>query len=729
MKVFQSFPFIQQTGMTECGATCLGMIFKYYGYYNITPLLSQLAGTTTEGVSLYDLSEMAEEFGFATEAYEMQFESLNKIKLPCIAHYDGAHFIVIYKVTETHVWVADPAYGKDKINKEDFTNRWNGIVLTLEPTKEIFKNKDLEDAVAEFRRKRKSLFDKFYRPALNELRPTILRILLATAVLQVLGLAVPFFMQTIIDHVLVNQNKQLLMVVLWGMLAVFIVQVLFLYIRNILLVHFRVHFELNFFSRFFKHFISLKQSYYDANKKEDFMYRFQENITLRQLINPSVIESVIDVLFILVYIPILILYNGRLGMLALAFVMLYLTMSVFFTPKILRSIKKVFYKNIETLGSFLDALLGIQSVKLLSIEKEKFWEWKNKYKHALNYVIASEKKSILLHSIQKSIYYISHIAILWLGAFMAFNQEITIGQYLAISAIFLIVLNALNKLSGVWSNLTELSVSLNRLNDVLTQETEAHSHLEKVVNFDAFPITLSNVNFKYHPNQSHNILKDINLTIRQGENIGIVGRNGSGKSTLVKLLVNFYPQYDGSIKMAQHELKVLNLSSLRKKVFLFPQDIYVFNGTIMENIRYGHPAATVDEVIKAAEKADLTEFIHNQVLGYNYKIGDAGSNLSGGEKLKIGFARLFLSHPDVIILDEASSMLDIETEGKILNAVKSHFNNSTIISIAHRMQTLRSSDRIIVLDEGKIVEEGPHHTLMSITDGIYAGFMKTYISY
>ena len=715
--------------MMECGPTCLAMIFKYYGYYNITRLLSQMAEATTEGTSLYDISEVAEQFGFKSEAYEMRYEHFDKITLPCIAHYEGVHFIVVYKVSPTHVWVADPAYGKDKMTREEFLVKWNGIVLTVEPTPEIFKNKDLQEAVEEFRAKRKGLYKTFYRPALLSLRPVLTKILAATALLQILGLAVPFFMQAIIDHVLVNQNRQLLMVILWGMLAVFLVQVLFLYTRNILLVHFRVHFELDFFSRFFRHFISLRQSYYDANKREDFMYRFQENLTIRQLVSPSVIESVVDLAFVLIYLPVLLIYNLKLGLVAATFVVLYFSANVIFTPKLLRLVQKVFYRNVETLGAFLDTLLGMQSVKLLSIENHKFWQWKNRYKHALNVVMDSEKKGIVLHSIQRSIYFISHIAILWLGAYMTFRQEITIGQYLAITAIFLIILNSLNNLSVIYFNLTELSVSLRRLNDVLMQEPEQNNLLDKTNAFEIFPVQLSDISFRYQRDKGENVINHIDLTIREGEHIGIAGRNGSGKTTLVKLLLNLYPHYEGVIRMGPHNLQDLNLSVLRKKIFLFPQEIYIFNGTLIENIRYGNMEATIDEVMEAARLADLHAFVHGQHLGYNYRIGDVGANLSGGEKLKIGFARLFLSNPDLIILDEASSMLDVETERLIITNVKERFKGAAIISIAHRMNTLRTADRILVLDNGRIIEEGDHETLMAMPDGTYAGFMKTYVNY
>ncbi len=719
---------MQQRGMMECGTTCLAMIFKYYGYYNIQTLLVKLGEVTTEGTSLYRLAEVATQFGFQADAYEMGYENFSELKLPCIAHYGGDHFIVVYRVTADHVWIADPAYGKDKIAKETFIKKWNGIVLSVEPTPDIFKNKDLEETVTAFMTERKSLFAKFYKPVLSSLKKVIWEILLATAVLQALGLAIPFFTQTIIDNVLVNQNKKLLVVILIAMCGIFFTQILLLYVRNMLLVQFRVNFELDFFSRFFKHFISLRQKYYDSNRREDFMARFQENMNIRNLVSPTVIESIIDLLFVLFYIPILLFCNLKLGLLALGCVLLYAGVTVYYAPKMRALVYKVFYKNLETLGEFLDSLLGIKSIKLLSIESFKFWHWKNKYKKTLNTVLESEQKGIMLHSLQRSIYFFSQVAIFWVGAYMTFNNEITIGQYLSLTAIFVIVLNSLFNLSGIWYNLTELWVSLGRLNDVLIQETENTSVVQLADNFNTDKIVAKNLSFRYSEKNAHYILNGVNFEINRGEHIGIVGRNGTGKTTLVKLLMNLYPEYTGEIFYGTYEMKEINPLVLRKKVFLFPQDIYIFNGTITENIMCANLNASMEDVVKAAKLADLHDFVKAQYMGYNHKVGDTGSNLSGGQKLKIGFARLFLSNPDIIILDEASSMLDIESEKRILQNVKAHFNGKTLITIAHRMQTLKSADRIWVIDNNKIAEDGKHDVLMA-QKGLYHQFINTYIDF
>lgn len=728
-KLIRPFPFIEQTGMMECGTTSLAMIFKYYGFYNVQRVLAQIANVDTEGTNLYMLSHLATQFGFVAEGYEMEYDSLKEITLPCIAHYNGTHFVVIYRVNDLNVWVADPSYGKDKYSRSEFEKKWNGVVLTVNPTEYVFKNKDMLEMVETKRSESASLYRKFYQPVFKPRKKLLLQIIGATFLLQLIGLAVPLFTQTIVDEVLVHENQQLLYSILMGMAVIFLIQIAFLYVRNILLVQYKVYLEHDFFSKYFNHFISLFQSYFDRHRREDFINRFRENMRIRQILNPVLLQAFIDLIFVLGYIPLLFFYHIKLGMIALFLTTLFLIVAIATTPKIRSLANKVFFKDMVVLGQFLDVLLGINTLKLLGLERVKYMTWQNEYKRSLNTVLESEKVQTLFITIQRSIFLFSQIAIFWLGAYWVFMHELTLGQYLACITIFMIVLNALNNVSFLWIQMTELSVSVARINDVLIQDVEESDLLNqsKVPTIDS--IIIENLSFKYNTTTDALILERVNLEIKKGQKIGLVGRNGAGKTTLVKLLVNLYPEYVGKILLnGTIDIKMVDPKAIRRKIFLFPQDIYIFNGSIRDNILYANPSATNDDVIRAAKLADLHDFVKTQHLGYNQMVGDDGMNLSGGQELKIGFARLFVSNPDVIILDEASSQLDVETELKILGNVMEVFLDKIIISIAHRVNTLKKSDQIIVMDEGKIRATGSHDKLIE-EKGIYYEFMKTYVSY
>jgi ABC-type bacteriocin/lantibiotic exporter with double-glycine peptidase domain len=721
-------PMIKQTSMMECGTTSLAMIFRYYGLYNIKTLLSDLANVSTQGTNLYQLSELAELFGFETDAYQLDsYKNFEELTLPCIAHFEGNHFVVITKVTKTEVFINDPAYGKAKYSHQDFSKKWNGIILNLSPTKNVFKNKNAKELVEEFRSKQKKILKSFYLAILFPFKKILKQILLFSFLLQVLALALPIFTQTIIDKVLVYQDKRLLYAIMIGMLAVFICQILFVYVRNVLISQFKVQLELSFFSKFFNHFIYLTQSFFDMHKREDFINRFQENLKIRKILSPSVLEALVNFLFAIIYLIVLYLYSSTLALIASVFIVSYIVLAIRFTPTLQNLENKVFHENLKTMGGFMDSLLGILNVKTLGIEKLRFWRWKSDYQRALNTVLENEMVHIRMISLLKAFYLLSHVFVYWSGAFLAIKGDVSIGQYVAFITIFSLIMNSMNSVSMLWFMFTELSVTYTRMNDIFLQDPENHDILKQHTQINRPKIRLEKFSFKYPENPDQLVLKDLNFEIKHGEKVGIIGRNGSGKTTLVKLLVKLYEEYEGSIYIGENELKTMHPYYLRKKIFLFPQDVFLFDGTIKENIKYSNPDATIEDVIKAAKLADIHDFIKDNYLGYNLRVGENGVNLSGGQVLKIGFARLFLSNPDIILLDEASSALDVETEKKIMDNVYAHFKDKTIMVIAHRLNTLKKAERILVLDKGGLAEDGSHEELLN-SKGLYYSFMQTYLN-
>lgn len=723
----RSFKAIRQRDASECGTTCLAMILKHYGLYNLQATLRQLAHVSKEGTSLQTLSEMAETFGFRTQGYRADFELLSQLHLPCIAHYEGNHFVVVYKVGRNKVWVANPAYGADQLSRKDFQAKWNGVVLVLEPTSGVFKNKDLEELIQEQKEVERSVFRKFYLSLLYPFKFVLFEILAVSLVLQLLGLALPFFTQNIIDRVLVFQDERLLYATLVGMLGIFLTHVAFTYMRNLLLAQFKANFESGFFGNFFNHFLHLEQSYFDSHRREDLINRFQENLKVRRILSPAVLQPVVDLLFVFNFVVVLFFYNLTLASIASGFILALLGAAVFFTPRLRRLENKVFHENANTMTRFMDTLLGMQTVKLLSLERLKLWEWKRVYTKGLNRVLRTEQTYARLQSTVRGLYFLGQLTVYWVGALMALRGELSIGQYIAFVGIFTTVLMSLNNIFTLWPMVTEISISYSRLNDVLATSPERADLLGQRTDTGRIEkIELRDLSFRYTETGEKYALRNVNLTIRGGEQVAIVGRNGSGKTTLAKLLTKLYPEYGGKILVNDVDLRSIHPQSLRRKIVMIPQAVYLFHGTIYENIACGNPDATMAEVVEAAKLADIHDHIKGLYLGYNQVISEDNSSFSGGQRLKIAFARLFLTDPEVVILDEASSALDVETEQLIMNNLKRRFAGKTIISIAHRLHTVRGADRIVVLDKGGVVEEGDHHALLE-RKGLYHRFINTYL--
>lgn len=720
------FPFTRQRDSTECGTTCLAMIFRYYGLSNVQASLRQLAQVGQTGTDLYTLSEIAERFGFRSEGFQLAFESLREISMPCIAHVDGNHFVVLRRADDQHVWIADPGYGKERLTREEFERRWSGVVLTVEPTEEAFRSSELEELLQTQRQRKRAVLKAFYLSLLKPFRAVLLEVLAATGLLHLLGLALPLFTQVIIDEVLITKSQTLLLAILAGMVAILLTQVLLTYVRNVLITQFKVRFELDFFSNFFDHFIRLSQSYFDGFRREDFINRFHENLKLRKILSPAILQSLVDVVFIVVSLAVLFMYEVRLAAVAAGFVLFFVVATIIYSPKLRFLEEKIFYENLKTMGAFLDSLLGMQSIKLLGIEDLKFRQWKRRYTRALNKVLDAEQTQIMLQSMLRGAFFAGQVAVYWIGAFMAFEGALSIGQYFAFVTIFTAIMVSVDSVAVLWFLVTELSVTFTRLNDVFLQEPEQASHTAASWPENGATLRLERVSFSYAGSADEPVLRDINLEISPGERVALVGRNGSGKSTLVKLLVRLYDNYRGRIVAGAVDIRDIPLDVLRERVVMVPQDVYLFTGTIKENILYGNPEASMPAVVQAARLADLHDHVRELFLGYNHMVGEGGGNLSGGLRLKVALARLFLRQMDVLILDESSSVLDVEAERRILENVRNHYPDTTIITIAHRLQTVRSADRILVLDRGRLVEEGPHEELLR-QEGLYHRFVHSYV--
>lgn len=722
---FKSFPYIPQMGM-ECGTTSLAIIFRYYGIRNIQNLLAYLASVDETGTSMSSLIEVARKFGFEADGYKITYEDLQHVTMPCIVHTSGVHFMVLYKFDDKQVWLSDPSRGLRKLSKAEFEKIWSGATINMEATDLVFENHEMAELLQAVKENQNSVNKKYYKNPLKTYSRIIIEILVATFLVQLLALSLPVFTQSIIDNVFSTLNENLLYSILLAMFFIFLLHLAITYTRNMLVVQFKTKFELIFFGNFFRHFIYLEQRYFDSHSSEDLVFRFLDNQRLRQFLAPGTIRTFIDVTFIFAYLILCFLYSIKLAFLALILIVVYVSIMIWVSPKLKNAEYKATEASEKSLGSFLDTLLGILNVKMLGIEENRFSKWRNSQINSLNVSMDSEKLFVGLDSLLSTVHFFSQICIYWVGAYFVLQQELSIGEYVAFITIFMTILGQLHSASDLWTSLADLYVSFTRLNDILIQPIEQNESNEPSLIPKNPNLIINNLSFAY--NKSEYVLHNINLEIKYGEKIGIVGRNGSGKTTLVKLIAKLYNEYEGDISLSTVNIRNIQPKVLRKRIFVFPQDIFIFGTTIKENIKFGNPDASIEEVIEAAKKADIHEYTKSLYFGYNHIIGRGGTKLSGGQKLKIAFARLFLSNPDIIIIDEASSALDVESEAIILKNLYEKFANKTIITIAHRLNTLKSCDKLIVLDKGEVVETGSHKELIN-QDGIYSQFVKTYISY
>ena len=705
-----SFPFIQQHDETTCGTTCLMMVARYYGKNFSSNRLRELAHVDLSGSSLADLASAAEQLGFSTRGMKFDYSTLRSAHLPCIVHWQGYHYIVVYKMDEKHIWVADPALGLRKYDREYFSSNWKGITLILEPTP-AFERQE-ED---------RSSFKNFIQFVLPY-KLILFEIFMASFLLNLFGLATPLFTQNIVDKVLVHHNVSLLNVMLIGMLIVLIFRILTTIVRQYLIIHTSMKIDLRMLVLFYKHLLGLPLGYFKARKIGDFITRFGENLRIRNFMTNTALTIVLDTIMIIVYLSLMFYYNSQMTLLVILLIPLFIVITIIFTPVLRRLNIDSFAARTESESHLIESINAIDTIKAVNIEYPIRWKWENKFIKTLNIDFKLYNTGMYFHSIGDFIGTLSSALILWYGAHKVINGGLSVGELMAFVALMGSVITPINRIMMAWDNIQETLVSVDRLNDVFTAKTEfsesSEGEIGLILQRPKGEIIFDKVYFRYGGKENPYILSNINLKIPPGETVAIVGRSGSGKTTMVKLIARFYDVTEGKIMVDGYDIKSLNLSQLRKLVGFVLQENFIFNETIKENISLGDSEETMEKVIEAAKLANAHDFISNLGMGYETKVGESGLQLSGGQKQRISIARVLYSKPKIIIFDEATSSLDTESEQAIQKNLNAILKDRTAIIIAHRLSTVRRADRIIVLDNGEIVEHGNHEELMG-KNGLY----------
>ena len=698
--LWQTYPFIEQQSSSDCGAACLAMLCRYWGKTVSINYLREAIDVGRSGASLKKIAVAAENLGFQARPVRASLNRMMEQKNPWIAHWQGDHYIVVYRVKNNVFLVADPATGKLEISRADFLNFWTGFALLLEPTP------NLANAPTE----KRSLGRYF--SLLLPYRSIGLTIIIASILIQLLGLISPLFTQIILDRVVVSRSQSTLNALVVGMLLFGILGIGLGSIRSYLLSYLSNRLDLTMISGFINHALNLPLKFFESRRVGDIITRVQENQKIQQFLIENVLMSWLDFLTGFIYLGLMLYYNWKLTLLILLLIPPIIILTLAATPLLQKVSRARFNASADQNSALVEMMSGISTVKAVTAEKDLRWRWEELLTRQLNIQFKGQKLAINLGLLSNLINTVGSAALLWYGATLVIKGELSIGQFVAFNMMLGYIIAPVLVLVGLWDELQEVFISVERLNDVFDTEAETNFQNDKLV----LPqvqgeIELDNVTFRYDSDAETNILQNISVKIKAGQTVAIVGRSGSGKSTLVKLIQGLYQPTHGNIAVDGHNLQHVNLSSLRGQIGVVPQDCFLFSGTIMENITLYRPEFSLEQVIVTAKLAEAHAFIQAQALGYSTKVGERGDNLSGGQRQRIAIARAFLGKPPILILDEATSSLDTESERRFQENLTRLSRQRTTLIIAHRLSTVRNADCIIVLDRGAIVERGTHDEL------------------
>ncbi len=716
-RLIKRFPFIQQAEEMDCGAACLAMICKHYDIPMTLGKLREMANVTTEGATMDSIAKVGESLGFVTKGVRCTYNMMLNFELPFIAHWEGYHYIIVYGISKDHIWLADPATKFKKMSVSEFEKGWTGNCLLFSPTDNLARTAEKHSSWARF---------------IGYLRPfkrILVDMLLAAVIVQLLGLVSPLIIQNILDRVVVHQNESLLNLMIMGLAITMIFSQITEFLR-VYLSNFMIRkMDFSMMSHFYKHVLSLPISYFAKRKTGDIIARFQENNTIRRFMTENSINSIMNAMMVFIYFFVMFIYNVKLTLLLISFLPPIIIVMLVASPKYRDYARRTFYAEADSESLLMETLGGAETVKGMGIERTMRLKWEKKYAKTLDLRYRSEIFTNLVGAITEGLKAAASFALLWVGSKLVLSQNLTIGQLMAFNGLIGSVMNPVLGLVRVWDELQETLVAMERLGDVL--ELDPEQKPEDISSRIILPslkgdMKFEGVYFRYNK-ESPYILKNINMEIKGGSTVAFVGHSGSGKTTLAKLLVGFYKPDEGKISVDGYDMDALDMEYFRRNVGYVMQSNLLFSGTISENISMGDPNPDPRRITEVTKLADAHGFISNMPLGYEQTVGERGTGLSGGQIQRICIARALYHNPSFLIFDEATSALDSESESHIQMSMRHILQGRTAVLIAHRLSTIMNADKIFVLFEGGIVEEGTHQELLE-RKGMYFNLVKKQMS-
>ena len=709
------YAYVAQMDMRDCGVAALASIAKHYGSDFSLAHLRELAKTTKEGTTALGIVEAAKKMGFETKAIKanMDLFDMTDIPYPFIVHVNKEgklqHFYVVYKAKKDYLIIGDPdpSVKVTKMSKERFKQEWTGVAIFLAPAPSYKPHKDKKNGLLSF------------LPLILKQKTLITYIVLASLLVTLVNIVGSYYLQGILDEYIPNNMKSTLGIISLGLVITYILQQLMAFSQSYLLTVLSQRLTIDVILSYIRHIFTLPMSFFATRRTGEIISRFTDANSIIDALASTILSLFLDVSIVFIVGSVLVLQNIQLFLLTLVALPIYTVIIFAFLKPFEKMNHDVMQSNAMVSSAIIEDINGIETIKSLTSEELRYQKIDSEFVDYLDKSFKLSKYENVQTSLKHGAQLILNVAILWFGARLVMDNKISIGQLITYNTLLSYFTNPIENIINLQTKLQSAKVANKRLNEVYLVASEFEGTTSMTSNLSG-DITFHDVSYRY--GFGSYTLSDLNLTIKQGEKVSLVGISGSGKTTLAKMIVNFYEPNQGNIRLGNMDLKMIDKKQLRQYINYLPQQSYIFSGSILDNLTLGaSPDITQEDIIMACQIAEIRADIEAMPLGYQTELSD-GAGLSGGQKQRLALARALLTQAPILILDEATSGLDVLTEKKVINNLM-QLTDKTIIFVAHRLSIAKQVDRVLVLDKGKLIEEGSHQELIN-KQGCYYHLFK-----
>ncbi len=680
----RSVPQIIQTESAECGLACLAMVCGYHGYRTDLLSLRQTYAVSLHGLKLSQLMDIAHALNMHTRALSLGLEDLKNLRLPCILHWGLDHFVVLTKVGRKNVTIHDPALGKKVVDFEELSNQFTGVALELWPTTTFRKEK-----------KRKSLKILLLLNNIDGLKVFLFKLLLFTLIVEAINILIPIGTQLVMDHVILAEDRSLLALICIGLFASIFLKTFVSALRSWITITNDSLINAQWSSSLFDHLVRLPLSFFEKRKLGDIQSRFASLETVRQTFTSGIVNSVIDGIMVIAVLVMMFLYGNWLVWVVVFFTLIYCTMRLLTYAYYRQLSEDLIIKEAKESSYFMESLYGISTLKALNLSKTRARYWFNLKVDSINSSIRITKFDMIFSGASSFIAAIDEVVILWLGASMVIDGNMTLGMFVAFNAYRGQFSERASNLINVIIDLRMLTLHSERIADIALSEPEQQRpNLILLKEGATADIEINNLSFQYDP-ISNPIFTDLNFKISTGEIVAITGPSGVGKTTLIKILCGLLKPSTGKVLLNKLDINQIGVNNYRNHIACVLQDDKLFSGSILENIAGFDLSIDSEYVIECAKLCHIHDEISRMPMGYRTLVSELGGSLSGGQRQRLLIARALYRKPHIMFMDEATSHLDVDNESKINAAISSL--NITRVIVAHRPSTIASADRVIYM--------------------------------